>query len=593
VALPLVTREVVRGALLVYSSRGGVFDEKTVSLLQRFADQLALTLVEAEQLEKIQLQTAALEAAANAVMITDRNGRVEWANPAFAELTGWALQEVLGKTPRFLKAGIQSEHLYGQLWETILSGNVWRGEMYNRRKDGVIYVEEQTITPVRDEDGEVHHFVAIKQDITQRRKTEERIRHLALHDSLTDLPNRRSVEEALERMVAWARRGILGTLILLDLDNFKIVNDSLGHPAGDRVLVDLARLLVAAVRPGDEVARLGGDEFVVLLEGVTIESGLATAERLRRLVDEHRFQVDERVFDLGISAGVVPVDGRLDASAVLALADTALYAAKDRGRNRVLLFDSEASRLSTLTVASEWASRIKDGLRDGSFILLFQPIVRLETGLAVHYEALLRLRSESGELVLPASFLGAAERFGLMPQIDIWVVEQVLSILTKRAGLEIFVNLAGASLGHEGLIAEIEDKVEESGIGPGRLAFEITETTAVADIIAARHWMRRLKDLGCRFALDDFGIGFSSFAYLQSLPADYVKIDGSFIRDLESNMANRALVKAIDTVAHTLGKETIAESVESLGAIPLLRELGIECAQGFALGSPSPELPGV
>jgi len=589
-ALPLVVGERVLGVLSCYARLPGTFDEATVAPIARFADQVALSLLEAEQLERIELQTAALEATANAVVITDRDGHVEWVNRAFTDLTGFELAEVRGQTPRVLKSGIQSDFYYEKMWETILGGHVWRGELYNRRKDGTVYVEEQTITPVTGVDGSIRHFVAVKQDVTQRRRTEERIRYLALHDPLTDLGNRRAVEESLERVVARARRGTPGSLLLLDLDHFKVVNDTLGHAAGDTVLVELARLLGTLRRPGDEIARIGGDEFVLVLEGIPAEAGRMVAERLRRAVHEHRFEVGNRRFDLGVSLGVVPIDGRLNAAELLALADAALYSAKERGRNRVVLVDASVTP-TPLSEASVWASRVKDALRDRRFVLAYQPILRLETGRTAHYEALIRLRDDGGGLVGPGAFLPAAEQFGLLPQLDTWVVDEVLDVLGKRDDVEIFVNLSGASLGEEGHLLSIEERIRESGIGTGRLAFEVTETTAVRDMIAAREWMRRLRDLGCRFALDDFGIGFSSFSYLQSLPADYVKIDGSFIRDLDTNLANRALVKAIDTVAHTLGKETIAEQVENLGSVAVLRELGVEFGQGFALGEPRPELP--
>ncbi|MBK9375168.1 MAG: EAL domain-containing protein [Holophagales bacterium] len=590
ISVPLVVGERVLGVLSCYARGPEAFRSGAVVPITRIADQAALSLLEAEQLERIELQTAALEATANAVVITDREGRVEWVNRAFTDLTGFKLEDVRGETPRVLKSGVQSDFYYEKMWETILGGHVWRGELYNKRKDGTVYVEEQTITPVTGTDGTIGHFVAVKQDVTQRRKTEERIRYLALHDPLTDLGNRRSVEESLERVVARARRGTPGSLVLLDLDHFKVVNDTLGHAAGDTVLVELARLLGTLRRPGDEIARLGGDEFVLVLEGIPGEAGRMVAERLRRAIHEHRFEVGGSRFDLGVSVGVVPIDGRLNAAALLALADSALYSAKERGRNRVVLVDASISP-TPLSEASVWASRVKDALRDQRFVLAYQPIFRLATGRTAHYEALLRLRDDAGELVGPGAFLPAAEQFGLLPQLDMWVVDQVLELLKARGDVEVFVNLSGASLGEEGHLLSIEERIRESGIGPGRLAFEVTETTAVRDMMAAREWMRRLRDLGCRFALDDFGIGFSSFSYLQSLPADYVKIDGSFIRDLDTNLANQALVKAIDTVAHTLGKETIAEQVENLGSVAILRELGVEFAQGFALGGPKPDLP--
>ncbi len=591
VSIPLVVGDAVLGVLSSYSDRPHAYGPESINLLTRFADQAALALVESKQQDRIQFQTAALEAAANAVLITNREGRIEWVNPAFTELTGYLPEEVIGHTPRVLKSSAQAPYYYEKLWETIIAGEVWRGELQNRRKDGTIYVEEQTITPVKSKGGEIRHFISIKQDVTARKQNEEKIRHLALHDPLTGLSNRRAFEESLERTVARARRGSASSLLFLDLDNFKIVNDALGHPAGDQVLIELAQLIVALVRPSDEVARFGGDEFAVLLDGVALEGARLTAERLRKSVDEHRFYVGERAFDLGISVGVVPVDGGTDAASLMAVADAALYTAKEKGRNRVMVFENAGVGVtSVLTEASRWASRIKEALREDQFVLHYQPIFRFDSGRAVHYEALLRLREGPTDLVAPGVFLPAAERFGLMPLVDGWVVDRVVELLGKSPSAEIFVNLSGASLGDEALLKHIEELVTSSQLAAGRLAFEITETTAVRDIGAAREWMRRLKERGCRFALDDFGIGFSSFSYLQSLPADYVKIDGSFIRGLETDPSARALVRAIDTMAHTLGKETIAECVENLETVGTLIALGVECGQGFALGRPGARL---
>jgi diguanylate cyclase (GGDEF)-like protein len=403
---------------------------------------------------------------------------------------------------------------------------------------------------------------------------------------------RPALDGDLLRAVDRARRGYPSTLLLVDLDNFKSVNDAIGHVTGDLVLEELAGLLRDGVRPGDEVARIGGDEFVVLLEGIPVETGRLTAERLRHTVDEHRFSIDGRTFDLGISIGAVPVDGRLEPIAILAAGESALHSAKESGRNRVVVADTDASRPSALSQASTWASRIKEALREDRLVLCYQPVVRLVDGVTEHFEALVRMTDPaSQELILPGAFLPAAQQFGLMPQIDSRVVDRVLDVLRVRPDAQVFVNLSGASVGHETFLGEMEERIRTSGIRPGQLCFEITETTAVRELDAARMWMRRLMDIGCRFALDDFGIGFSSFSYLQSLPADFVKIDGSFTRGLAGSAANRALVTAIDTVAHTLGKQTIGEAVESLEDAELLCGLGVEYGQGWALGRPDLRLP--
>ncbi len=591
VAFPLISHKDPFGVLMVYSSRRGEFSAGLQNLLLRFADQLALSFIEGEHLERIRLQNAALESAANAVMITTSEGQIEWVNPAFTELTGYELAEIKGSTPRTLKSGIHSDQFYSRLWETVKSGQVWRGELYNRRKDGTIYVEEQTVTPVKSDEGEISHFVSIKQDVTARRKSEERIRYLALHDPLTDLPNRRVMEDTIERLIAACRRdGRPSVLILLDLDNFKTINDSMGHPAGDRILIDLTKILKGALRPGDQIARFGGDEFVVLLEGASPEAGRITAERLLQVVSQHSFQAEGRVFDLTISLGVVPIDGRLEGPSIIALADAALYTSKEAGRNRVTFLDSDASKLSAFSQESQWATRIKHALENGRFRLAFQPIVRLSDRIPLYYEALIRLQDQAGEPIAPGAFLGAAERFGLMPRIDCWVVRQALGILSAHPATRLFINISKASFVPD-VLDEIADAIKENGVAPGQLGFEITESSAVLDAGAIRQGMRQLKELGCGFALDDFGTAFSSFSCLQSLPADFVKIDGGIIRDLDSNPANRALVKAIDTVAVTMGKETIAEAVEDANLVPVLLDLGVFLGQGYGLFKPSYGFP--
>jgi diguanylate cyclase (GGDEF)-like protein/PAS domain S-box-containing protein len=541
---------------------------------------------------QLRLQATALESAANAIAITDRRGVMTWINPAFTRLTGYTAEEAIGQNPRLLRSGMQDDGFYTELWSTIMAGQVWYGELVNRRKDGSLYTEEQTITPVRDEHGEIAHFITIKQDVTERKHHEQKITYLASHDPLTGLPNRRALEENLERVVARARRGLERALLFLDLDNFKLVNDTMGHAAGDQLLVTLTGLLAEHVRDGDLISRQGGDEFAVLLEGTSLAQARQIAERMRTTVDAFRFQFAGHSFELGVSIGLVPVTGQQTSQVLLAQADIAMYSAKQQGRNRVMIYQPDEGTFLQLSEANQWVRRIKDALREDRLLLYFQPVARLSDSAVVHYEALIRMRGEAGEIISPGAFISAAERFGLMPPLDRWLVRQVVRTLADRPDIHLFMNLSGCSLLDEELLEFIETELRTTRVAPERLGFEITETAAVQDLVRAERWIRRVKALGCRFALDDFGVGFTSFAYLRSLPVDQIKIDGSFIRTLEEDVSNRNIVQAMHTLANSLGKETVAEFVETAAVWRILREIGVTYGQGFYKGGAHPDLPG-
>jgi diguanylate cyclase (GGDEF)-like protein/PAS domain S-box-containing protein len=335
IALPLTARGAVLGALTVHARRADAFDQKTVDLLRRLTQQVSFSFDHASDLTEIQLQSLALDVVKHSVAITSRDGTIEWVNPAFTALTGFSRAEAVGKTPRILKSGRHDAAFYESLWKTLLSGHEWEGETTNRRKDGTLYLEDQTITPVKDEAGEITHFVAVKQDVTERRRLEDSIVHLARHDPLTELPNRRVVEEDLVRLLARAERGLPSALLLVDLDNFKEVNDRCGHAAGDDVLRAVARLFLDAVRPGDLVGRIGGDEFVVLLEGAGAEEARAVAERIRDRAAALPLPEEYDGPPIGASVGVALAAGHRAPSEVLATADAALYDAKAAGKGRV------------------------------------------------------------------------------------------------------------------------------------------------------------------------------------------------------------------------------------------------------------------
>jgi diguanylate cyclase (GGDEF)-like protein len=427
------------------------------------------------------------------------------------------------------------------------------------------------------------------EDIDAKRKQQEKqLSFLATHDQLTALPNRRLLENALKRGVARARRGTKSTFMLMDLDNFKFVNDTLGHTTGDKVLVTLTSLLQKQLRNSDLLARIGGDEFALLLEGEDTTEAKVVAERICQAVEEYRFVFDTHSFHLGLSIGIVPIDGNCDQGTLLSQADTAMYSAKRQGRNRVVLYYPEDNTMFRLSQTNEVVSLVKDALEGEGFLLYFQPVVRLEDNRIEHYEALIRLK-DNGKIISPGAFLPAAEQFGLMPLIDRWVVKHVFYTLQEHPNIRIFMNLSGYSLADEALLVYIEDCMLQFGIEPGRIGFEITETSVVHDLDLAEEWIKRLKLIGCRFSLDDFGSGFNSFYYLRNLPINQLKLDGTFISSLDSDPTLRCLVQAMYDLAKALNIETVAEFVESAEVVRILKEIGVTYGQGYHLGKPSPD----
>jgi diguanylate cyclase (GGDEF)-like protein len=431
------------------------------------------------------------------------------------------------------------------------------------------------------------------QDVTERRSHEAELRHLADHDPLTGLLNRRSFERELERHVALVERyGSRGAALVLDLDHFKTINDTLGHGVGDELIVRVARALRARLRDSDVLARLGGDEFAVLLPEGGREEAVQVARDVLEAVRGQAVLASSghaRRASASIGIALFAPGGPMSGEAVLVEADLAMYEAKEDGRDRYAV--AEGGGAQALGARISWADLIRDALEEDRFVLLAQPIVDVATGRIGQYELLLRMVDPSGELIAPGVFLPVAERFDLIGELDRWVVRRALAMLAevRAAGHDITVevNLSGRSTGDPELLALIEREVVATGVDPSRLIFEITETTAVANIPAAQEFASRLAELGCRFALDDFGAGFGSFYYLKHLPFDYLKIDGEFVRHCATDATDQLVIQAVVDIARGLGKRTIAEQAGDEATLALLRDLGVDQAQGYFLGRPA------
>lgn len=440
------------------------------------------------------------------------------------------------------------------------------------------------------------HLLAVANDITELRVLSEELSYQAAHDSLTGLYNRREFERRLDSAIdALDSGGASGALLYMDLDQFKLVNDTSGHFAGDQLLAQLAALFAGILPPDAVVARLGGDEFAILVEHIDEAKAVALAERVRLEIDGYVFGWEQRNYTVSTSIGVVMLQGAgLSQRALLAHADTACYMAKERGRNRVHLFSEQDSETTQRRSEMEWAGRIREAIGEGRFVLHFQELASLWDGgeaEGVHMELLIRLRDENGGMVPPGAFIPAAERFGLMPQLDRWVVDTALANFSKLhpSGKPVklcAINLSGPTFEDDSFADFVLQRLEDYGVSPHRICFEITETAAVSSMTRAVDFMQKLRDAGCKFSLDDFGSGMASFGYLKNLPVDFIKIDGSFIRNIETDPVSYSIVRAVTDIGHQLGLKVVAEWVADDRARDLLRGLSVDYAQGFAIHKP-------
>jgi len=419
----------------------------------------------------------------------------------------------------------------------------------------------------------------------------------ASHDALTGLINRREFECRVERAIQNARaQAATHALLYLDMDQFKIINDTCGHATGDELLQQLAQLLLGSVRHRDTLSRLGGDEFGMLFENCPLDKAVEIANNLLKAIEDFNFTWGDTTFTLGISIGVVPIDrSTTDIASAMSAADSACYIAKNSGRNQIQIAHMGDRRLQERHGEMQWVSRLNRALEEDLFTLYFQPIIPCanKPGHDTHMEILVRLIDDDGSVIAPGSFLPAAEKYKLTASIDRWVIEHTMTWLaeTNNTGnrpVTVAINLSGQTISSPGMLKFIIDKMEKTGVSAEHIVFEVTETTVMANISAATNFMLTLRGCGCRFSLDDFGSGLSSFTYLKKLPVDFLKIDGSVIRDILSDPVDYAIVKAINELGHLLGKETIAEFVDTNELGDELRSMGINYVQGYAYAQPRP-----
>jgi diguanylate cyclase (GGDEF)-like protein/PAS domain S-box-containing protein len=588
------------GVLEAYSARRRQFTRDDEYFAEAIANVLAEVLVrkhtEAALRESEQRFRQAFEEAAIGKAIAALDGRYLKVNRSLCEMFGYSEAELLSRT---LQSITHPDDLDKQMkeYDRLLGGAIaaYRLEKRYLHKEGRVVWVQVTAAMVRDDVGNPLYTVAEIQDITERKGFETQMVYLANHDPLTSLYNRRRFQEELEHQLALARRyEARGGALLLDLDQFKEVNDTLGHQAGDQLLKTLAKALRERLRETDTLARIGGDEFAVLLPHADAERAAVVAGHVLETVA--RCSVDaggQHAMGVTTSIGVVlfPEHGRTS-DELIARADAAMYEAKRNGGNRFVFFQPDDGRESRIVSVRAWERRIREALDNGLFTICGQPILDLRTGEIDRYELLLRLRGQDRELIPPAVFLDVAERSGLVRCIDRWMVREAISLLREHAHrgrmMSLEVNLSGRALSDVELMPLIRDELTLSGIDPGRLVLEITETASMVSLAEARTFVETLRGLGCKFALDDFGTGYSSFAYLKHFPVDYLKIDGSFVENLTRDPIDRHLVEAIVATARGLGKETIAEFVSDAETVAVLKECGVDYAQGFHIGRPLP-----
>ncbi len=587
------------GALSLFKAEG-VFDEIDKRLIGQLSKSIEILLTNKSLLQDLEAEKERAEVTlfsiGDAVITTNVHGDIEYMNHIAETLTGWSLEETRGKPVQFvyrildqdtrepmhrlvdicLNEGIQ----VNKSMTTLISRNENKKEI------------ESSMSPIKGKNGEIQGIVIVFHDETERRHMEDIIKHQATHDALTGLSNRNEFDRLLSEHIYDARNHPNKEHILcyLDLDRFKLVNDTSGHAAGDELLKQITRVLQNCLRSGDVIGRLGGDEFGIILENCNLKSGEQIARKIIDEISSFQFKWDDNIFTIGVSIGMVSITAATEHSVeVMKQADVACYTAKDSGRNRVYIYQHEDAELIKRHEEMHWASRISSALDEERFILYAQRICPLKKQDALqHLEILVRMRDTDGKLIEPGAFIPAAERYNLMANVDKYIINKVFEHISQHDHHNhcYSINLSGNSLNDENLSNYIKTCLHKHSIKPELICFEITETAAITNICKSRKLIFELREIGCQFSLDDFGSGLSSFEYLKTLPVDYLKIDGSFVRDMADNKTDHAMVAAINEIGHVMGISTIAEFVENDRIIHKLRQIGVDYVQGFGIHRP-------
>jgi len=537
--------------------------------------------------------SGALEQTADYIVITNAGGTIEYVNPAFEAGTGFSKHKTIGSNPRMLKSGLQDTAFYKKMWETLRSGEIYQDVFINRKKTGELYHEEKTITPLKNKDGKITHYISTGKDVTERIQTQERLHYLAYHDVLTGLANRALFTERLEHAITRSRNAKDHLAILfLDIDRFKNINDTLGHNLGDDLLKILANKLTGCLREGDTVARLGGDEFAVLLEDISSEDDVSPiAKKILETLSEPITINEHELFETAsIGISLFPEDGN-NVDALLKNADTAMYRAKGQGRNNHQFYSADMSSRALERLKLE--TSLRHALEREEFILHYQPQLDLQTGRVIGNESLIRWNHPERGLIQPNDFIPLLEETGMIVPVGEWVIKTACAQnkawqLANLPAIPVSINLSGWQFQDDSLIEKIDAALTETGLDPRYLDLEITESVLMENTQETMRIINTLSEMGIRFSVDDFGTGYSSLSYLKQFKIDTLKIDRSFIRDITTDPDDASIVTAIIVMAHSLNLSLVAEGVETKEQASFLRNLSCETVQGFLYHRPMP-----